>query len=377
MIQIRPHIHLRFVLGLLVLYSINSCKKTIAIKKTEAYIIEEKVEALLKQMTLEEKIGQMTQVRHFWDISKNDIATKFIGSVIHTQGGNPGETAKEWQQTFIELQKQALSTRLGIPLLFAVDAVHGQNTFNGATIFPHNIGLGATANPQLVKEISAITAVESQATGFNWIFSPCIAIPYNEQWGRVYEAFSESTTLTSQLTKAAVNGFQGNLSNSNTVLATAKHFIGDGATDFGQEGGETSLSATQIHERLLPPYQVAVQENVSAVMTSFNTLSGKPMHAHKAMITDTLKHGMKFDGIVVSDWKGYSRFGRNDIINAGIDVVMAVDGDLDFFQKEVKVAVNNNLVAIERIDDAVKRILRQKYRLGVFKNPFPDTTLIA
>jgi beta-glucosidase len=346
-------------------------------KKSKEAQLEQKVDSLLKLMTLEEKIGQMSQIRHFEEAADEHITSKFIGSVIHTQGPNPGKTALDWQKRFIELQKKALSTRLGIPLLFAVDAVHGQNTFEGATIFPHNIGLGATGNEKLVEEIAKITAIESQATGFNWVFSPCIAIPFNEKWGRVYEAFSESTELTEKLTKAAVKGLQGNLADAATVMATAKHFIGDGATDYGVEGGETSLTSLEIKERLLAPYKVAVKENVGAVMASFNTISGISMHAHKALISDTLKVGMNFDGIVVSDWKAYSRFGENDIVNAGIDVIMAVDGDLELFQNGLKEGVKNNSVSMFRIDDAVRRILRQKFRLGLFENPFPDTTLVA
>lgn len=339
--------------------------------------IEQKVEMLLKSMTLEEKIGQMTQVRHFWDIKEHDITKKLIGSVIHTQGVNPGESAEEWQQKFIKLQKEALSTRLGIPLLFGVDAVHGQNTFNGATIFPHNIGLGATRNEKLVENIAEITALESQATGFNWVFSPCIAIPFNEKWGRVYEAFSESTELTEKLTIASVKGHQGNLADSKTVMATAKHFVGDGATDFGIEGGNTSMSHKQIEDRLLAPYRAAVKENIGAVMASFNKVEGTSMHAHKKLLTDTLKVGMNFDGILVSDWKAYSRFGGNDIINAGVDMVMAVDGDLDDYQEGVKNGVQTGDIELSRINDAVRRILRQKYRLGLFDNPFPDTTLVS
>ncbi|KGL63851.1 glycoside hydrolase family 3 protein [Polaribacter sp. Hel1_85] len=365
----------RFFIPLIL--TVFSCKNAIETKVDKEIIIEKKVDSLLKLMTLEEKIGQMSQVRHFWDISKNDVATKFIGSVIHTQGVNPGETAKEWQQKFIKLQKQALSTRLGIPLLFGVDAIHGQNTFNGATIFPHNIGLGATANAKLVEEAAAITAIEAQATGFNWVFSPCIAIPYNEKWGRVYEAFSESTELTSILTKASIKGHQGDLSDSKTVMATAKHFIGDGATEFGVEGGETSLSNNEINKRLMPPYKIAVNEKVGAVMASFNTLNRKPMHANKAYLTDTLKQKMKFDGIVVSDWKGYTKFGRNNIVNAGVDMIMAVDGDLDYFQSNLKKAVDSSYVSEVRINDAVKRILRQKFRLDLFKKPFPDSTLVS
>ena len=339
-------------------------------------LMEKKIDSLLSEMTLDEKIGQMTQVRHFDDISEEDITSKFIGSIIHTQGPLPGNGAKEWQEKFTALQEKALSTRLGIPLLFGVDAVHGQNTYEGATIFPHNIGLGATGNPELVEKAAQITALESQATGFNWVFSPCIAIPYNERWGRVYEAFSESTELTSKLTAASVKGHQGDLSETHTVIATAKHFVGDGSTDYGVEGGETSLQHEEIKARLIAPYKIAVESGIGAIMASFNTLFGKPMQAHKAMITDTLKLGMGFDGIVVSDWKGYSRFGEFEIINAGIDMVMAVDGDLDLFQNGLKQAVQTNQVSEERINDAVRRILRQKFRLGLFENPYPDSSLV-
>jgi beta-glucosidase len=339
--------------------------------------IEEKINALVDLMTLEEKIGQMTQVRHFDDIEDGDIAKKFIGSVIHTQGPSPGEGAAGWQAKFSALQQQALSTRLGIPMMFAVDAIHGQNTYNGATIFPHNIGMGATGSPILVQEAAAITAMEAQATGFNWTFSPCIAIPYNEKWGRVYEAFSESTDMTCELVRASVRGHQGNLSDHHTVVATAKHFVGDGSTDFGKEGGTTSLTMKEVSERLLPPYRVAVKEGLGAIMVSFNSLSGVAMHAHQELIMDTLKIGMGFDGIIVTDWKGYSRFGKNDIINAGVDVVMAVDGDLDVFQKGLKEAIASGEVAQARVDDAVKRILRQKFRLDLFENPYPDTSLVA
>lgn len=339
--------------------------------------VDRKVDSLLEMMTLEEKIGQMTQVRHFDLTSDHEVSDKYIGSIIHTDGPTPGKDAASWQARLRTLQEKALSTRLGIPLLFGVDAVHGHNTFEGATIFPHNIGLGASGNPELVLEASAITALEMQATGLNWTFSPCIAIPYNEKWGRVYEAFSESTEMTSILAIASVKGYQGTLSDPKTVLATAKHYLGDGSTDFGKEGGTTSLSPDEVSERLLPPYRAAVMEGVGAVMMSFNSMGGKTMHAHRELIMDTLKQGMGFDGIVLTDWKGYSRFGNNEIINAGVDMVMAVDGDLDFFQDGLKKGVESGEVPIARVDDAVRRILRQKFMLGLFENPFPDSTLIA
>ncbi len=337
--------------------------------------VEEKIEALLAQMTLDEKIGQMTQVRHFDDVSVEDIQTKFIGSVIHTQGPLPGVDAAAWQDKFNAFQRQALSTRLGIPLIFGVDAVHGQNTYEGATIFPHNIGLGAANNAELVEKAATITAIESKATGFNWVFSPCVAIPFNEKWGRVYEAFSESTDITTQLTKASVKGHQGPNGNSG-VMATAKHFIGDGSTDYGVEGGNTTLSEEEVMKRLLPPYQGAIEAGIASIMASFNTLHEVPMHAHKELLTGLLKETPGFQGILVSDWKAYSRFGQNAIINAGIDVVMAVDGDLDMFQEGVKKGVLEGEIPEERINDAVRRILRQKFRFGVFDNPFPDKSLI-
>ena len=215
-------------MGLLML---NSFKNKFQKQSDQHRIIEEKVDSLLSLMTLEEKIGQMSQVRHFADVTDDDIATKFIGSVIHTAGPNPGKGAAGWQKRFITLQKKALSTRLGIPLLFGVDAIHGQNTFEGATIFPHNIGLGAAGNATLVEEAAAITAREAQATGFNWTFSPCIAIPYNEKWGRVYEGFSESTALTQKMVKASVRGYQGNLNdypgNYRSYLGNNRSYLGN------------------------------------------------------------------------------------------------------------------------------------------------------
>ncbi len=367
-----------FAFILLAIGPLTSCKPLKPIEEINRFSgIEFKVDSLLSLMTLEEKIGQMSQVRHFNDISGNDVTTKFIGSIIHTEGPSPGTTAEDWQKRFIVLQKQALSTRLGIPLLFAVDAVHGQNTFNGATIFPHNIGLGATNNEELVKQIANITAIEAQATGFNWVFSPCVAISYNEKWGRFYESFSESAEITSKLTKASINGHQGDLSSSTTVLATAKHYVAEGATDYGLEGGVTSLEISEINDRVLTPYRIAVQQGVGSVMVAFNTVSGLPLHAHKELITDTLKGAMQFDGFVVSDWRGYTRFGRKNIINAGVDMVMAVNGDLDFFQSDLYNAVDSGFVSVTRIDDAVRRILRQKFMLGLFQNPFPDTLLAA
>ncbi|WP_445384826.1 glycoside hydrolase family 3 protein [Robiginitalea sp. IMCC44478] len=338
--------------------------------------IDKKIDSLLSNMSLSDKIGQMTQVCHFDPVLENYLDKGHIGSIIHTQGPLPGETAAGWQQTFRKLQEKALNSPLGIPLLFGVDAVHGQNTFEGATIFPHNIGLGASRNAKLVERAAEITALETRATGFNWVFSPCIAIPLNEKWGRVYEAFSESTELTEKLCQASVTGHQGADGNTIKLMATAKHYIGDGSTDYGVEGGETSLSEAAIRKYLLPPYAAAVRSGVGSVMASFNTFKGVPLHASKRWITEILKGELQFEGMVVSDWKAYSRFGEYEIINAGIDMVMATDGDFELFHNGLKAAVEEGKVSLSRIDDAVRRILRQKFRLGLFENPFPDHGLL-
>ncbi len=357
---------------------IDTSENTCAVDLSKYATIHEKVTTLISCMSLTEKIGQMSQARWHTDLKgPSDVTTYKLGSIIHTAGAVPGTTVEEWQATLKKFQEAALNTRLKIPLLIGVDAIHGQNTFDGAVIFPHNIGLGATGNASLVEEVAQVTAIESQATGFNWVFSPCIAIPYNEKWGRVYEGFSEDTKLTNTLTAASIRGHQGaSLASSQTVLATAKHFIGDGSTNNGKEGGTTVLSMQEISERLLPPYRTAVSEGVGAVMVGFNSFEGMPVHRHKTLVTDTLKKSMNFDGIVITDWKGYSKFGNNRVINAGVDVAMATGGTLGFFQSALRSGVVQNEVSMSRIDDAVRRILTTKFKLGLFDNPFPDTTLI-
>jgi beta-glucosidase len=339
--------------------------------------IDKKVDSFLNVMTIEEKIGQMSQIRHFYDMEAGDVKKKLLGSIIHTDGPTPGATAEEWRAKFKALQDEALSTRLGIPMLIGVDAVHGQNTFAGATIFPHNLGLGAGNNPELVEKIAQATAKECIGTGFNWTFSPCAAIPFNERWGRVYEAFSEDPKITSSLVAATISGLQGDLNSSSTIMATAKHFIADGATDKGIEGGNSTINAGLYKNVLLPPYTAAIENNVGAIMASFNNLHGVNMHAHKALISDSLKGKYGFEGMVISDWKGYSRFGKADVVNAGLDMLMAVDGDLDLFQADMKTFIENGTVSMERLDDAVGRILRQKIKLGLFKNPYPSEEFIT
>lgn len=330
-----------------------------------------RIDALLAEMTLDEKLGQMTQSVWHNGVSPEIVRDRGIGSVIHTEGPVPGPTALDWQSTFNRFQAAALETRLGIPLLIAVDAVHGQNTFEGATVFPHNIGMAATRNLDLIHEAAAITAREVAGTGFNWTFSPCIAMPQHEFWGRVYEGYSEDRDFTTQAVIASVTGHQGEaLWLPDTVAATAKHFIGDGATQGGVEGGNAVMSDAHMRAHYLPPYAAAVEQGVASIMVGFNAWNGINMHQHRYLVTDVLKGELGFEGVVQTDWDGGLRFGEpHTVINAGIDMAMQ-PGNHDEFLSALKGSVVDGIVPMSRIDDAVSRILKLKFDLGLFAEPF-------
>ncbi|GAA0856268.1 glycoside hydrolase family 3 protein [Aliiglaciecola litoralis] len=329
------------------------------------------VEGLLTEMTLDEKVGQMTQSIWHNNVSPEIIRDRRIGSIIHTEGPTPGPDAMDWINKFNEFQSRALETRLGIPLLIAVDAVHGQNTFEGAVIFPHNIGMAATRNMSLIEQAGYITAIEAAGTGFNWTFSPCIAMPQHEHWGRVYEGFTEDRDLTTQAVIASIAGHQGaSLSNRNTIAATAKHFIADGATDGGVEGGNAIMSEQEMRETYLPPYAAAVDHGIAAIMVGFNSYNSVNMHQHTHLVTDVLKGELGFNGVVITDWNGGLRFGEpHTAINAGVDIAMQ-PANHDEFMGKLKASVLDGTVPMSRIDDAVRRILTLKFKLGLFSDPF-------
>ena len=329
------------------------------------------IEALLNEMTLDEKIGQMTQSVWHNNVSPQIINEKVIGSIIHTEGPTPGPNAIDWINKFNEFQRSALHTRLGIPLLIAVDAIHGQNTFEGAVIFPHNIGMAATRNLDLIQRAAQITAIEVAGTGFNWTFSPCIAMPQHEHWGRVFEGFTEDSVLTTSAVIASITGHQGNsLHERHTIAATAKHFIGDGATQGGIEGGNAVMSDALMRQVYLPPYIAAVESGIASVMVGFNAYNGINLHQNKYLVTDVLKSELGFSGVVVSDWNGGLRFGApHTVINAGVDIAMQ-PGTHDEFMSKLKLSVEDSTVAMNRIDDAVSRILTLKFKLGLFNDPF-------
>ncbi|MFT5282167.1 MAG: beta-glucosidase [Kangiellaceae bacterium] len=332
---------------------------------------QEIVSAFVNEMTLDEKIGQMTQSVWHNNVSPELIQAKTIGSIIHTEGPVPGPNVNDWVEKFDTFQQHALQTRLGIPLLIGVDAVHGQNTFEGAVIFPHNLGMGATRNFELIKRAAEITAIETAGTGFNWTFSPVIAMPEHEHWGRVYEGFSENAEVTTKAVIASVQGHQGgNLAARNTIAATAKHYLGDGATIGGREGGESIIDDGALNARYLPPYIAAVDEGIASIMVGFNSVNGINMHQHEYLVQNVLKQQLGFTGVVLTDWLGGTRWGEPyTVINAGIDIAMQ-PGNHDEFMSKLKATVLDGTVSMERINDAVSRILSLKFDLGLFKDPF-------
>jgi len=312
-----------------------------------------------------------------------DIKNYFLGSVLSGGGSVPSpNTAESWVAIYNNMQEKALSTRLAIPIIYGIDAVHGHNNLYGAVIFPHNIGLGCTRNPGLVNTCAEITALEVRATGLNWTFSPCIAVPQNEFWGRTYEGFGESPGLVDSMCVAAISGYQGDdLSTDNTILACAKHFAGDGGTMNGIDQGNTILPEDSLRVIHLPPYFSAVDAGVGSVMISFSSWNNVKCHANSALINGMLKDEMGFEGIVLSDWKGIDQLNGDfkaaikTAINAGIDMAMQPDNYIQFIDFLTQL-VNEGEVSTERIDDAVARILEAKIQLGLFENPYADLALV-
>ena len=359
--------------------------------------IQDRVEDLLVRMTLAEKIGQMTLVEKN-SIKDKDITDKFIGGLLSGGGGYPSRNTPEgWSEMVNGFQEYALQTRLGIPLIYGVDAVHGHGNLRGATIFPQNIGLGATRDPDLVERIGQTTAVEMAATGIYWNFAPVVAVPQDIRWGRTYEGYSENTELVSKLGAAYIKGLQNvgsspNLSAPTTVLATAKHFVGDGGTAWGSsdtfimqqfmlDQGVTDVDEATLRAVHLSPYVAAIDTGAMSIMVSFSSWGGMKMHAQKYLLTDVLKGELDFKGFLVADWQGIDQIPGDyysDIvtsINAGLDMIM-VPYDYDAFINGLTEAVNNGDVPLERIDDAVRRILTVKFQLGLFERPFADESLL-
>jgi beta-glucosidase len=335
------------------------------------------IEELLSKMTLEEKIGQMTQID--WKLAKNtdDVRKYYVGSVLNgAESRAEPNTPENWVKIVNSMQTRALGTRLGIPMIWGTDAVHGNALVKGATVFPHNIGMGCTRNPELAEKVARATALEMLATGIPWTFSPCIAVPRDEHWGRTYEGFGETPELAEMMGPAMVKGLQGEPGQPG-VLACAKHFVGDGGTAGGKDQGNTTCSEQELRAIHLPGYAAAVKAGVGSIMVSFSRWNGTTMHANKYLITDVLKGELGFEGFVVSDWEAIATNpGSNErqieaAINAGVDMGM-VPLSYQWFASGLRHLVKDGRVPMARIDDAVRRILKQKARLKLWEHPFAD-----
>jgi beta-glucosidase len=297
--------------------------------------------------------------------------------------------AADWADMYDSYQSYALQTRLGIPLIYGVDAVHGHNNVYGAVIFPHNIGMGATRDTALVQTAAQVTRDEVLGTGIDWTFAPCVCVPRDDRWGRTYEGYGEDPTLVASMGAAAIKGFQGTTLGPTNILATAKHYIADGGTTWGTgssgyqiDQGDARITETELRAIHLPPYQSAVQNGVGSVMISYSSWNGVKDHGNQYLITTVLKGQLGFGGIVVSDWAGVNQLSSNyatavrTAINAGIDMVMVPDNYKTFIST-LKAEVNAGNVPMSRIDDAVTRILNAKFALGLFAAPYTDRSYTA
>ena len=345
---------------------------------------------LLARMTLDEKIGQMVQVDLKALAAPEDLARLSIGSVLSGGGSDPADNLPAtWAATVDALQAAAMRSRLGIPILYGIDAVHGHNNVDGAVVFPHNIGLGASRDPELVRKAAAVTAAEIAGTGMHWTFAPCVAVPRDERWGRTYEGFGETPDLAVLLGPAAVRGFQGlSPAARESVAACVKHFVGDGGTKGGIDQGDTVIDEAELRRIHLPGYAAAVKAGALTIMVSYNSWNGAKMHGEKRLLTDVLKGELGFGGFLVSDWAAIDQLPgdyRSDIeasINAGLDMIMIPNGpgkpnNYVEFISLLKYLVEEGKVPPARIDDAVLRILRVKAALGLWDRTKTDPALLS
>jgi beta-glucosidase len=350
-------------------------------------VLEQRVRDIVGKMTLAQKIGQMTQPE-IKSATPDDVRRYYLGSVLNGGGswpnGNKHAKAAEWLALAQRYHEASMNTDMAVkvPVVWGTDAVHGHNNVFGATLFPHNIGLGAARNPKLLEEIGAATANATRASGIAWVFGPTLAVVRDDRWGRTYESYSENPEVVNSYAGAYVRGMQGALKDDANTIATAKHFIGDGGTEHGKDRGVNKSTQAQMINIHGAGYYQALAAGAQTVMSSFNSWNdvagatdyGK-MHGSRAMLTDVLKTKMGFDGFVVTDWNGIGEVPgcRNDscpqAINAGNDMIMVPD-DWKAFIANTTRQVESGEIPMARIDDAVSRILRVKLRAGLFdKNP--------
>ncbi|MFT6924551.1 MAG: beta-glucosidase [Psychromonas sp.] len=349
--------------------------------------IETKVQVLVDSMTLAEKIGQMTQPE-IKQATPEDVITYHLGSVLNGGGSWPNNDKQASLSDWVTLADDYWVASMNgddgyeaIPLIWGTDAVHGHSNVYGATIFPHNIGLGAGNDTDLIRRIGAATAAEVAATGVDWTFAPTLAVVRDDRWGRTYEGYSENPEIVFNFGGAMVEGLQGEFTQAN-VVATAKHYIGDGGTELGADQGNNSSTEEQMINIHAQGYYSALQAGAQTVMASFNSWQGSKLHGHEYLLTTVLKEKMGFDGFVISDWDGIGQVDGCDnsscaqAINAGVDMIM-VPNDWKAFITNTIAQVKAGEISAQRIDDAVTRILRVKMRAGMFSHPRPSERQLA
>ena len=342
-----------------------------------------KVEAILNKMTLREKVGQI--IMPDIDAVTPELAKKYkLGSILNGGGRYPNKNKFSSIEDWKNLSKAYYEASpkvdgLTIPILWGTDAVHGHNNVIGATIFPHNIGLGATRNPELIKEIGEAVAKEVLSTGIPWTFAPTITVPQNDTWGRTYEGYSEDPELVASLGQAMIFGLQGegdDFLGPNHMLATAKHFIADGGTTDGIDQGNAVISEMGLKNLHGKPYFKALDACVQTIMASFNSWNGKKLHGSNYLLTNILKQQMNFDGLVVGDWNGHGQVkgctntSCPQAFNAGVDIFMVPDEWQELYKTTIK-QVKNGSISRERLNDAVRRILRVKMQIGLLNGMKP------
>lgn len=349
---------------------------------------EARIAELLARMTLEEKIGQLVQA-DLCCVTPEDVRAYNLGSIL--VGGNSGPNgndlspAPDWLKAADDFYEASVDTTdggVGVPIVWGTDAVHGHSNIIGATIFPHNIGLGAARDPALIEKIGEVTAKEIRVTGQEWTFAPTVAVPQDFRWGRAYEGYSSDPELVASYVGAMVRGLQGPPSNDNLlagpyVIASTKHFLADGGTDNGVDQGDSSISEEELRDIHGLPYGPAIAEGVSTVMISFSSWQGKKMTGNKSLVTDVLKDRMDFGGFVVSDWNAHGQVAgcTNEscpqALTAGIDMYMAPDTWKPIYE-DLLARARAGTLPMARIDDAVTQILRVKGRLGLFEAGKPS-----
>lgn len=355
--------------------------------------LEKRITDLMAGMTVEDKVGQLVQ-GDIASVTPDDVRRYRLGSILAGGNSDPGgrydASPAEWLALADAFYDASMDTSKGgkaIPLLFGIDAVHGQSNIIGATLFPHNIGLGATRNPELLRQIGGITALETRVTGMEWTFAPTVAVPQDDRWGRTYEGYSESPDVVASYAATMVEGLQGRVGtpeflDGRHVIASVKHFLGDGGTTDGKDQGDTRISESDLVRIHAAGYPPAIAAGAQTAMASFNSVNGEKMHGHRYYLTDVLKGRMNFGGFVVGDWNGHGQVKgctTTDCpatIIAGLDMAMASDSWKGFYETTLA-AVKDGRITPQRLDDAVRRILQVKFRLGLFEAGRPSTRAVG